>query len=41
VDFWQKEVEENLAAGRIITSDSASERYEAEYAHSSGSPETP
>jgi len=41
VDFWQKEVQENLAAGRIITSDSASERYEAEYAHSSGSPETP
>jgi 3-ketosteroid 9alpha-monooxygenase subunit A len=35
VDFWQKEVEENLAAGRIITSDPASERYEAEYANAS------
>jgi 3-ketosteroid 9alpha-monooxygenase subunit A len=41
VDFWQKEVAENLAAGRIITSDAASRRYDEEYALSSGSAADP
>jgi len=36
VDFWKKEVEENLAAGRFVTSDPRIESYKASQAEPAG-----